>query len=226
MTEKLSEENLNLQIRCVSHEIRNHLSICDMYSQIIKKNLEKTGIENPSISNALECIQKSIQIIGTNILDLKSLNNTTEQIVDFQTIILKGVELGKAYISDKNIEFEVFVKNTDNIFVDENRFLSCIVNIIKNGIESIDIKGKIEVLAEVKNNTAILKISNNGKPIQKEKQKEIFSQGYTTKKTGSGLGLNICKHYLEAQNATLELTKSNKTITQFEIKIPVHKQSY
>ena len=42
-------ETINNQIRYVSHEIRNHLSICDMYSQIIKKNLEKEGILNNSI---------------------------------------------------------------------------------------------------------------------------------------------------------------------------------
>ena len=70
--QELTIEDLNQQIRCVSHEIRNHLSICDMYSQIIKRNLEKDGVNNSSIENALNCIQKSIQIIGTNLLDLKS----------------------------------------------------------------------------------------------------------------------------------------------------------
>ncbi len=220
MTELLSNENLNLQIRCVSHEIRNHLSICDMYSQIIKKNLEKSGIQNSSIENALDCIQKSIQIISANILDLKSLNNTTPQIIDFKTLILKGTELAKAYTSDKDIEFEIFIKNTALVKVDENRFLACIVNIIKNGIESIETRGKIEILGEIKNNIAILKISNDGKPIPKEKQHEIFKEGYTTKKTGCGLGLAICKKYLEMQNASIELTKSNKQQTQFEIQIP------
>lgn len=222
MDEIITDENLKLQIRCVSHEIRNHLSICDMYSQIIRKNLEKSNIENPSIENALDCIQKSIQIIGTNLLDLKSLNSTTERIYDFKSIIEKGVELSKAYTNEeKNIEFEVFIKNTSNIKIDENRFLSCIVNIIKNGIEAIEIKGKIEILAEIKNNLGIIKISNNGKPIPKEKQESIFNEGYTTKKTGCGLGLSICKKYLKSQNATLELVKSIKGQTQFEIKIPI-----
>lgn len=222
MNEIITDENLKLQIRCVSHEIRNHLSICDMYSQIIRKNLEKSNIENPSIENALDCIQKSIQIIGTNLLDLKSLNSTTERIYDFKSIIEKGVELSKAYTNEeKNIEFEVFIKNTSNIKIDENRFLSCIVNIIKNGIEAIEIKGKIEILAEIKNNFGIIKISNNGKPIPKEKQESIFNEGYTTKKTGCGLGLSICKKYLKSQNATLELVKSIKGQTQFEIKIPI-----
>lgn len=223
MTELLTEKELNLQIRCVSHEIRNHLSICDMYSQIIKKNLEKDGIKNSSIENALECIQKSVQIINANILDLKSLNAATPHIIDFKSIVENGAELAKAYITDKDINFEVFVKNTSNIYIDENRLLACIVNIIKNGIESIEIKGNIEILAEVKNNTAILKISNDGKPIPKDKQKYIFNQGYTTKKNGCGLGLAICKQYLESQGATLELIKSAKSQTTFEFKIPILK---
>lgn len=222
MNEIISDENLKLQIRCVSHEIRNHLSICDMYSQIIRKNLEKSKIENPSIENALDCIQKSIQIIGANLLDLKSLNNTTERIYDFKSLVEKAVEMAKAYTTDdKNIEFEVFIKNSADIKIDENRFLSCIINIMKNGIEAIEIKGKIEIIAEVKNGFGVIKISNNGKPIPKDKQQNIFNTGYTTKNTGCGLGLCICKNYLKTQNATIELVKSIKGQTQFEIKVPI-----
>lgn len=219
MTTQISQDELQNQIRCVSHEIRNHLSICDMYSQIIKKNLEKSGIKNASINNALECTQKSVQIIGSNLLELKSLNSTPEQVADFHNIISRGIEMSKAYIIDKEIIFDVFIKNTTNILVDENRFLAVLVNIIKNGIEAIEIRGKIEILAEVKNGIGIIKISNDGKPIPKEKQNDIFTQGYTTKNNGCGLGLAICKKYLQDQNAELELTKSTKNQTTFEIRI-------
>ncbi|MBR1425594.1 HAMP domain-containing histidine kinase [bacterium] len=219
MTE--TQQDLNTQIRQVSHEIRNHLSICDMYSQILKKHIEKEGLKNDSINNALNCIQKSIQIISTNVLDLKSINSNHPQILDFKNTVIKSVEMSKAYISDKNIEFDTFIKNSANINVDENRFISCIINIIKNGIEAIDIKGKISIIGEVKEGAAILKISNNGKPIPPNKREEIFKQGYTTKQSGSGLGLHICKKYLESQNATISLTKSTKSETRFEITIPI-----
>ena len=69
--------------------------------------------------------------------------------------------------------------------------------------------------------TGIIKLSNNGKAIPKEKQKEIFKQGYTTKQNGCGLGLAICKNFLESQNAKLTLTKSTKEKTTFEIRIPI-----
>ena len=67
--------NTNLiyeQSRCVAHEIRNHLSISEIYTQIIKKNLEQEGIDNKSIDNAINCISKSLKIMNNSLLDLKS----------------------------------------------------------------------------------------------------------------------------------------------------------
>ena len=107
--------NLQQKIRCVSHEIRNHLSICDMYSQIVRKNLEKIGVENSSIDNALDCIKQSIQIIESNLLDLKSLNQNSEKVVDFKSLVERGVELSKAYVVDKEIEISCFTKNTADV---------------------------------------------------------------------------------------------------------------
>jgi len=215
------ENQIENQIRFVSHEIRNNLSICDMYSQIIKRNLEKEGITNPSIENALNCIQRSIQIIGANLTDLKSINVNTPKIYDFKTQVLQGVELSKACVEDKEIDFDVFIKNSANICIDENRLQSCIVNIIKNGIEAIEIKGKISVYGQVKDGFAVLRIANNGKPIPKDKQELIFNNGFTTKEKGCGFGLCICKQYLESQNCKLNLLKSTKTDTVFEISIPL-----
>lgn len=218
----IEQQELNNQIRFVSHEIRNHLSICDMYSQIIKKNLEKEGIQNQSVENALDCIRKSIQIMGTNLMELKSLNVNTPKILDFKNVVLKGIELAKAYVEDKDIKFEVFIKNSGNIFADENRLEACIVNIIKNGIEAIEISGKISVYGEIRAKYAVLRVINDGKCIPKSKQEQIFNNGYTTKESGSGLGLSICKKYLASQNSELKLVKSTRAETIFEISIPVY----
>lgn len=223
MNQQMTKDNLDIsqQIRFVSHEIRNHLSVCDMYSQIIKKYTASDGYENKSVSDALECIQKSLQIIAMNVTDLKSLNVNMQRIVDFKTCVIKAIELSKAYVEDKDIEFEVFVKNTADIKIDDNRLTSCIVNVIKNGIEAIEIRGKISVFGEVKDGYALLKILNTGKPIPTDKQNKIFDCGYTSKQSGSGFGLNICKQYLNSQNADIELVKSNKTETTFKITIKI-----
>ena len=113
------------------------------------------------------------------------------------------------------------MRQTASIYIDENKFLACIVNIIKNAIEAIDKKGEIHISIEVDKDIAHVKIANNGEPISKEKQSAIFQKGYTTKPTGSGLGLHICADNLKAQNAILKLNKSTPEITEFEIILPI-----
>ncbi len=209
------------QSRCIAHEMRNHISICELYTQIIKKNLEKEGIQNTSLNNALNCINKSLKIMSNSLLDLKSLDNFNLKKVNIKKVLEEGIKLATAYISDKKIKITSNINIDAEIFIDENKFLACIVNIIKNAIEAIKKEGKINVSLEIEGDYIHIKISNDGEPISQEKQKSIFEEGFTTKPTGSGLGLHICANNLKAQNATLKLTKSTTEITEFEIILPI-----
>ena len=211
-----------LQTRCVSHEIRNQVSICEMYSEIIKRNLEKEEMLNDSVSNAIDCIKKALKIIGNTLMDLKTITNFEPKVCDLRCLIEQSVLLSRAYTHGKTININCNVKNTAPVYADENKFIACIVNILKNGVEAIEEKGEINVSAKVDNKNAVILISNNGKPISKDKQKTIFEEGYTTKATGSGLGLHICRKNLENMHSTLHLNKSNDKITEFEIQIPVY----
>lgn len=209
------------QSRCIAHEMRNHISICELYTQIIKKNLEKEGIQNTSLNNALNCINKSLKIMSNSLLDLKSLDNFNLKKANIKKVLEEGIKLATAYISDKKIKITSNINIDAEVFIDENKFLACIVNIIKNAIEAIKKEGKINVSLEIEGDYINIKISNDGEPISQEKQKSIFEEGFTTKPTGSGLGLHICANNLKAQNATLKLTKSTTEITEFEIILPI-----
>ena len=209
------------QARCIAHEIRNHISICDVYTEIIRKQLANSGVENKSVTNALNCIGKSLKIISNTLTDLKSLDNLKLQNCDLRELLFQALEMSKVYVHDKQIKFTLDAPAECTVNIDENKFLACIVNLIKNAIEAIEHKGQINVSLEIKNNEVHIKISNNGSPISKEKQSMIFEEGYTTKSTGSGLGLHICVDNLKAQNAILRLNKSTPEITEFEIILSV-----
>ena len=60
-------------------------------------------------------------------------------------------------------------------------------------------------------------VSNNGLKIPEEIQQKIFTDGFTTKTSGSGIGLYVCRQSLEEQFARLELLKSDDNSTDFEI---------
>ncbi len=219
----MPSEIIKEQSRCIAHEIRNQVSICDVYCEIIKKQLSKNGIQNDSVEKALECIQKSVKMINNSLIDLKTLDNIKQSICYVNDLIDESINLGKVYIQDRQIQINSNLKENVQIYVDENKFLGCLINLIKNAIEAIDTKGEITISTEITSKKCIIKISNNGKPISPSAQKELFNEGFTTKKTGSGLGLYICKNNLEQQDATLSLIKSTQQKTEFEIQVPIFK---
>ena len=216
-------ELIKEQSRCIAHEIRNQVSICDVYCEILKKHLAKNGLEDKSIDNAIDCIQKSVKMINNSLIDLKSLDNIKPAVCFTKNLVEESIKLAKVYISDKKINIIANVKTNEKIYADENKFLACLINLIKNAIEAIDMSGEIIVTANTQGDNAVISVSNTGRPISQSAQKEIFNEGYTTKKAGSGLGLYICKNNLKLQNAKLLLIQSTARKTEFKIEIPVMK---
>ena len=133
-------------------------------------------------------------------------------------MVEKAVLLSKVYANGKNIEFATkFDDKNSSIFADEAKFLATLVNIIKNAIEAIKETGRIEVSTSVKDDFISIVISNDGEKIPDEMQQKIFNDGFTTKTSGSGIGLYVCRQSLEEQFARLELLKSDEKSTEFEI---------
>lgn len=216
-------ELLQQQVRCIAHEIRNQVSVCDVYCEIIKKHLEKENIENDSINKALNCIQKSAKMINNSLIDLKSVDNIKPQVCDLKRIIEECSSLAKVYIHDKKINIISNIKEDASIYVDENKFMACIINLIKNAVEAIENKGEIIISSEIKDGNVIISVANDGKAITPAAQRDLFSEGFTTKRTGSGLGLFICKNNLKQQDADLYLVQSTAKKTEFQIKVPALK---
>lgn len=207
------------------HEMRNLLSICSLYSNIIEKQNNQVKFETPeaekSIMNARDCIRKSMQMCGNLLLDFKSLNSIDLKECDLEKLIKTALSLAQIYAAGKNISFKSNINSDIKVLADENKFLSVLINLIKNAVESIDSengqKGEVSLSTEVEDENIKVIISNNGSPISKEVQQRLFEEGFTTKNAGTGLGLVICKKTLEEQFAQLKLRKSDETSTEFEI---------
>lgn len=209
-------EFINSKSRYVVHEIRNQLSICELYANIIEKHCELK--DNADCSNAIDCIKTAVKIAGSALMDLKSLDNKDLQVYNVKDMVEKALLLAKVYAKDKNIEFKTtFDDKNSSIFADESKFLAVLVNIIKNAIEAIEKDGEVSVATSIKDDYISIVIANNGSKIPEDVQQNIFKDGFTTKSTGTGIGLYVCKQSLEEQFAGLKLLKSDDNSTEFEI---------
>lgn len=211
--------------RIVSHEIRNQLSICDMYSEIIKRYSENGN--NEGIQKAVLAINKALRMTNNLLLTLKSDENTVLKSVSLKEVIDSAVELSSAYLDGKDIELQIECAEDVMLVADFDKLVTVIINLVKNATEAFPIEemigenvqnGKyIKIKTEIEDENISIEISNNAPGIREPER--IFNEGYTTKNRGTGLGLWICKKSIEEQKGSLELTRSTEDFTEFTIKL-------
>ena len=208
--------------RAVAHEIKNQLSICDLYTEIIRKYCKKNDIEADTIENALNCMARAVKMANNSLVALKASDSNDIKPHNLKSIIDNAVDLTKVYFECKNIEYKVENDLDKEILVDENKFIAVLVNLVKNAVEAFGIEdenaenGKyVKITVEENDGFALIKVRNNAERITQPDM--IFEEGFTTKKTGSGLGLSICKKTIEEQAGLLKLAHSGDDYTEFVI---------
>lgn len=213
-------------VREISHEVKNQLSICDLYSEIIKKYCAKNEIQDETILNATNNITRAIKMANNSLLALKSTQAKQIKPCSVKDIVSVAEDLTKVYFECKNIEYIVDNKLNLKIMADENALVSVLVNLVKNAVEAFNTEdvlenGKyIKIKVEKRGEFVAIRVINNASKI--ENPDLIFEKGVTTKATGSGLGLSICKKSIEEQMGQIKLDHSNDKDTEFLIKFGIY----
>lgn len=216
------ENNYNLScIKFISHEIKNQLSICDLYTEIIKKTCIKNEIFDMNIMKSLDCIKNSIKMSGNSLLELKACDTTVLEKHCIELVLQEAIKLSQVYGIQKDVQIETEIKTSSHVLIDKVKFMATIINLVKNACEAFEDEPekKIIIRAVEEKNTVKISVSNNAKPINEPEK--IFTEGYTTKSSGNGLGLIICKSNLEKMDGYLKLLKSDSDSTVFEISLKV-----
>lgn len=209
--------------RVIVHEIKNQLSICDLYCEIIRKYSEKG--DNEGIQKAVKTVGKAIQMVNNSLLSLKADEQAELHPVSLKEVIEEAVELSEVYLEGKDIDFQVAISKDMTVVANEESLKAVLINLVKNAAEAFQTEeivgaaqnGKYIRIETDRDDSAIITVSNNAPGIREPEK--IFNEGFTTKSTGSGLGLWICKKSIEAQLGSLELSRSSEDYTEFTIRL-------
>ena len=206
----LDKINANLRHSC--HEIKNQLSILDIYSKILEKQLG----ENVNVG----LMRKSLSLIRLQLDELRAMDNLNLEERDLKEIINDSISVFEHILKEKNnkIKFVDTTSNKVNVFVDEDRFFAVLNNVVKNADESTS-NDEIEIRLETDEKSAKIFIKNHGTKIPEEIQNQLFKEGFSTKTDGWGVGLSVCRKYLAQQLGSISLVKSDENETEFLITI-------
>jgi len=113
------------------------------------------------------------------------------------------------------------------VYMDFHQLYSTIRNLILNAVQAMGETGKLTIKAFPSDNnmTVNIRVCDTGPGIMESARTKIFNLFYSTKLTGTGLGLPISKSIIEANNGQLDLDQSNDKGSCFIIKLPSSRSS-
>lgn len=202
----------------VSHELKTPLFTVQGYLLTLiegaadDKEIRDRYLERANIGvERLESIVKDLDMISK--LESNDLNINVEPFNLFE-VIQNVFDLFEMKVKKKNmtLRFDRLYEFPEYVLADPAKIEQVLINLIMNAIKYGKIGGSIMVGVEYKKpNKIVIKVTDNGEGIKKENINRIFERFYRVDKSrsrdqgGSGLGLSIVKHIIEAHKETISI---------------------
>lgn len=217
------EETENLAVigtmsTTIAHEIRNPLTALKGFTQIQKER-------NPEDTMSYEIMLQEIERINGFVSELMLLGKpkpTNYEWCNIGEILLYVVQLMESYATQYKVKFNLQVDGSLPVINgDDKQLKQVLLNIIKNGIESMPGGGNIQILAyEKAGENLCISVEDQGLGIENEKIEKIGKAFYTTKENGTGLGLMITYKIIEEHQGSIAIESSMGIGTKVEIYLP------
>lgn len=149
--------------------------------------------------------------------------------INLPLLLESCIQQVKPLLSEKNITISLESEETiPSIYGDESILKRVFINLLDNSIENIPKGSAIEVIMTVYQEQVLVKIRDNGPGIPPEDLKKLFDRYYTVKtpqrKIGTGLGLYICRVFIEAHHGTIDVTSELGSFSEFSITLPTDRK--
>lgn len=198
----------------LTHEIKNPLAVCKGYLEMI--NLDKKEKSTKYISIMKQEINRSLNIIS-DFVEFNKIKVVKEQI-DLNLLLEDVYDSFKILVNASNIKLVYKERNDEEIYIigDYERLKQVIINLLKNSLESIENKGKIEIYTNIYKKHIDITVEDNGKGMDNEVLSKLTEMFYTTKENGTGLGVALSNEIIRAHSGELiyksELNRGTKAI--------------
>ena len=210
------QESWSKLIRVLTHEIMNTITPIASLSDTL---LTFNGVDE-DIKNGLSTISQSsrglIKFVDTY-RNLTRVAMPSKKAFYFRELAERVINLTREQTVISGAVCTYVEKSEDVLlYADEGQITQILINLVKNAVQA-EAKN-IEISAEINlSEHIIINVTNDGLPISKESQEEIFVPFYTTKQEGTGIGLSLSRQIMRLHNGSLSLTKSDEKSTIFTL---------
>ncbi|KUO61124.1 hypothetical protein APF79_13320 [bacterium BRH_c32] len=206
------------------HEIRNPLTAIKLnldYMKMYENDLSDEMSE--SIASSLEAFDR-VNFIISDLLDFTRKSMEPAKVSDINEITSRSIDILHVNADKKNILFVTELdKELPHIFLNENKILQVFLNLINNAIDASEEKSKIIIRTSNYTQNGVTglhwEVEDFGCGIKECDKQKILDGFFTSKQTGSGIGLTVCKRLLDEIGAEFgfdsEVSRGSKFYINF-----------
>jgi nitrogen fixation/metabolism regulation signal transduction histidine kinase len=211
--------------RQVAHEIKNPLTPMKLSIQYLQKSILNNSPNvkelTANVANTLVEQIDHLSKIAFDFSQFANIGTTKVELFDVNEILRSLREL---YHQDKQIEIELkTVPGKVMLMADKTQMNRLFTNLFQNAVEACNglENCRIKISEAQENGTITVSIMDNGQGIPPDIQSKIFAPNFTTKSSGTGLGLAMCKGIVEQAHGEIWFETKAGEGTVFHVKLPI-----
>ena len=217
--------------RWMAQEIRNPLSSLNINIELLREELMAEGrlAQREEILSLLNFISYETLRLENNLkefLDFNRLPPLKFESIQLNDVLESIVRLLGPDAQMKNARIEThFQKNLPPIKIDVSQFSLAVSNLLINSIQAVAEKGEIHLSTRGSKKNIFIIVEDNGAGIPKEHLSKIFDFMFSTKPTGSGLGLSTAKKIISDHHGEITARSEVNRGSTFRIRLPLNPKS-
>ncbi|UOF90426.1 sensor histidine kinase [Fodinisporobacter ferrooxydans] len=202
----------------IAHEVRNPLTVARGFIQLTSRSLDESNQKYMNI--AISELDRAEYIIS-DYLNLAKPQSEKIEPLHIAEMFENILDILSSFAMIRNVE--IYSESEPDLWIlgDKVKCKQALINLIKNSIESIEKRGRIDVQAKRKGNQVIIHVIDTGSGMTKEQVARLGYPFYTTKEKGTGLGLMVTFRLIESLGGKLEFESELGKGTTAIISIPL-----
>ncbi|MGN4126458.1 ATP-binding protein [Lysinibacillus sphaericus] len=205
----------------IAHEIRNPLTSLKGFTELLKLNADE---ESSMYLSVIDSELQRMEQILSELLVLSKPTSMKVELIELNHIVKQVIEFMLPDALMKKIMIQ-YISSSTQVYIggNENRLKQVFMNLIKNAMESMHNGGTITVEMNVIDCTLVeLMVKDEGSGMDNNTIQNLFQPFYTTKSTGTGLGLAFVKKVIEEHEGVIGVNSEIQKGTCFHMQFPLY----
>ena len=205
----------------LAHQIRNSLGAISGYGTLLKKRLKRDGLSSDSAEQLLEETHEAGELI-TRFLSFARPFEYSAELVDLGRLVGESLESFGVRDDNEQVTLRTVLPNGVKVQADPILFKQAIGNLVNNAIDSYGTEGgEVEVRVETEANRGLIIISDQGCGIPAEKIDQIFTPFFSSRPSGTGLGLSLVAKILDLHSGHVSVQSVVGQGSRFTLSLPL-----